>query len=320
MRKKHCISFLYTLIILIPSFFSNMDLHAQGPMQMFHILNQNLPLLNQNLGLSPDLAYSVRKLRNEYTGFAMKVRRNGSGNPEGNVMFDPALKQVTESSKIVVTKAGSSVSLGDTVNFSTFYGSGDVVVMTWYDQTGNSNHANQSTNSARPYIVKAGTMVKENGIACIEFSNAHGSMNLGLTSAVNKSSGTLISVCRFISGSGATGGVADNGSYSYNVNTWNNTGYIGATQYSVADMASGISTPSALNAIMWSKTGAGNMEINTPSQYSTIVASYPIAVSQVYGNAVAGTTVRISEFLITSYANTATRSNTFTNQKIFFNL
>ena len=71
-------------------------------------------------------AYSLRKLRTLYTGDAIRVRRS-SDNTEQDIGFSTY-----------------SVSL-DTVSLLAFAGTGDAFVKTWYDQSGNSNDATQTT-------------------------------------------------------------------------------------------------------------------------------------------------------------------------------
>ena len=69
-------------------------------------------------------AYSLRKLRAAYTGNAIKVRRS-SDNTEQDIGF-----------------SGANL---DTTALTTFCGSGNGFVTTWYDQSGNSRNVLQST-------------------------------------------------------------------------------------------------------------------------------------------------------------------------------
>ena len=83
-------------------------------------------------------AYSLRKIRSAYTGFAIRVRRS-SDNTEQNIGFD------------------GSGNL-DTSSLLSFVGSGSGFVKTWYDQSGNSKDAQQTTASSQPNIVNNGTL------------------------------------------------------------------------------------------------------------------------------------------------------------------
>jgi hypothetical protein len=87
-------------------------------------------------------AYSVRKLRNAYTGNAIRVRRS-SDNTEQNIGFD----------------VNGNL---DTTALTTFCSSTDGFVTTWYDQSTNGNNATQSTAANQPQIVSSGSVLLEN--------------------------------------------------------------------------------------------------------------------------------------------------------------
>lgn len=292
---------------------------AQGPQQMFWALNKNNFLLDIIPDFTPSAAYSVRKLRKGYTGFAMRVRKQVSGtDPQGDVAFDNK-GFVSDSSRITITTAGGGYSVGNVVLFKTFYGTSDVYVRTWYDQSAAGNHATQTTTSAQPMIVSSGTLITENSRLSLEFIDDHGSMNLPLSTPINLANGTLFGICKAVT-PGTTSGIADNGTYSYNVNTFSNTGKIGVTHYTVLDVPSSVSHSAVLDAISWAKSSASSsIEINTRSVSGTSTINIPIGVSQVYGNALTGSVMRISEFIVGSYTTTTTRSVVFSNQKLVFN-
>ena len=88
-------------------------------------------------------AFSLRKLSSTYTGNCIRVRRS-SDNTEMNIGFD------------------GSGNL-DTTALTTFVGAGNGYVTTWYDQSGNSNNATQSTASFQPQIVTNGSINTLNG-------------------------------------------------------------------------------------------------------------------------------------------------------------
>ena len=88
-------------------------------------------------------AYSVRKLDKDYTGYAMKVRED-SGDTEADIGFD------------------SNGDL-DTSAIATHCGSANGYVVTWYDQSGNSNNATQSTVGNQPQIYNGTAVLSENG-------------------------------------------------------------------------------------------------------------------------------------------------------------
>ena len=82
-------------------------------------------------------AYSLRKLRNNYIGGPIRVRRS-SDNEEQDIYFD----------------ADGEL---DITQLTTFCGAGDGFVKTWYDQSGNGYDAEQSTAASQPQIVNSGT-------------------------------------------------------------------------------------------------------------------------------------------------------------------
>ena len=98
-------------------------------------------------------AYSVRLLRTAYTGNALRVREN-SGNTETDIGFD------------------SNGDL-DTAAIASHCGSANGYVVTWYDQSGNTKDATQSTTSAQPQIYNGSAVSTENGEPAIEWTSSH---------------------------------------------------------------------------------------------------------------------------------------------------
>jgi hypothetical protein len=103
-------------------------------------------------------AYSSRLLSSTYAGFCYRVRR-ASDNAEAWIDFDAATKSVTANSNATVVLSGSSSLVPGTVmSFSAFYAATSCYVTTWFDQSGNGYNAVQTTASAQPRIVNAGTI------------------------------------------------------------------------------------------------------------------------------------------------------------------
>jgi hypothetical protein len=101
---------------------------------------------------SPSFAYSLRKLKIGYSGYAIKIRRN-SDNAEANVSFD-VNNVVSSSSNVNVTNIGSgSLILGQNLSYSTFIGSNLIYVATWYDQGPNLYNAVQTAYTMQPQIL-----------------------------------------------------------------------------------------------------------------------------------------------------------------------
>lgn len=80
-------------------------------------------------------AYSLRKVKSDYTGFAVRVRRN-SDNVEQDFGF-----------------SGENF---DIAAFNTFVGAGIGFVTIWYDQSGNAQNAIQTTVANQPHISPTG--------------------------------------------------------------------------------------------------------------------------------------------------------------------
>lgn len=96
-------------------------------------------------------AYSLRLLRSAYSGSAIRVRRS-SDNTEQNIGF---------------TASGGL----DTSSLTSFCGSGNGFVTTWYDQSGNARNVTQSTAANQPQIVSSGSVITENGKPAIDHSS-----------------------------------------------------------------------------------------------------------------------------------------------------
>lgn len=97
-------------------------------------------------------AYSVRKLRAAYTGSAIRVRRS-SDNTEQDIGF-----------------SGGNL---DTTSLTSFCGSGDGFVTTWYDQSGNARNATQTTAANQPQIVSSGSIFQMNSISAVKFAQTN---------------------------------------------------------------------------------------------------------------------------------------------------
>jgi hypothetical protein len=105
-------------------------------------------------------AYSLRKLRDAYTGNAIRVRRS-SDNAESEIGFLNDQLDVNE--------------------LETFIGSGNGYVVTWYDQSGNSEHVTQATAGNQPMIVENGSVLISDGKPMVRFNNDFlaGTVNMG---------------------------------------------------------------------------------------------------------------------------------------------
>lgn len=120
-------------------------------------------------------AYSLRKLRADYTGSAIRVRRS-SDNTEQDIGFNTT---------------GNL----DTSSLTSFCGSGDGFVTTWYDQSGTANNAIQTTAANQPQIVSSGNVLILNSKPRLAFDGSNDRFNFTEISGVTGMS--LISVHKF---------------------------------------------------------------------------------------------------------------------------
>ena len=114
-------------------------------------------------------AYSLRKLRNLYTGSAIKVRRDS----------DQALQDIG-------FFANGEL---DTTSLESFCSGADGYVTTWYDQSGNGNDAVNATAAEQPQIVSSGTAYSVNSKPAI---SGNGSKQLGISTELNISTDFFI--------------------------------------------------------------------------------------------------------------------------------
>jgi hypothetical protein len=104
-------------------------------------------------------AYSLRKLRNGYTGAAIRVRRS-SDNAE--------------------TDIGFSAGVIDTAALLSFVGAGNGFVVTWYDQSGSgSNVTRAAVASQQPKIVSSGVVELKNTKPAVLFDGTDDLLALG---------------------------------------------------------------------------------------------------------------------------------------------
>jgi hypothetical protein len=110
-------------------------------------------------------AYSLRKLRAAYTGSAIQVRRS-SDNLTQNIGFD----------------AFGNL---DTSALTSFCGSGNGFVTTWYDQSGNGRNGVQTNAANQPQIVSSGSVLTLTGTGtakpCMLFDGANDLFDLSTT-------------------------------------------------------------------------------------------------------------------------------------------
>lgn len=130
-------------------------------------------------------AYSVRKLRSAYTGSAIRVRRS-SDNTEQDIGF---------------TLTGDL----DTSSLTSFCGSGNGFVTTWYDQSGNAINGTQTTAANQPQIVSSGSVLTLNGKPRLSFDGANDYFDHTLN--INSGYSLISAVVKNLNNSGGIDGV-----------------------------------------------------------------------------------------------------------------
>jgi hypothetical protein len=175
-------------------------------------------------------AYSLRKVSSSYYGPAIEVRKDsndasgsigfdGSGGLNtgsllafletgSEVPIDTysGLKAAYSLRKVVPTYAGDAIeiqsgsvsqSIGfdsfgdlDVAAIKSFAGSGDAFVKTWYDQSGNSNDAEQTIIASQPKIYSGsqGSVILENGKPALSFDGTDD--NLDIPSSIPNTTAT----------------------------------------------------------------------------------------------------------------------------------
>jgi hypothetical protein len=102
-------------------------------------------------------AYSLRLLSSTYSGSAIRVRR-ADDNAEQDIGF--------RNNEL------------DTSTLETFSIGSDCFITTWYDQSGNTINATNSTAANQPKIVSSGTTITENGKPAIEYDGSGDQLQL----------------------------------------------------------------------------------------------------------------------------------------------
>lgn len=122
-------------------------------------------------------AYSLLKLRNAYTGYAIRVRRS-SDNTSQDIGFN------------------SNGTL-DTTSLLSFVGANDGFVSIWYDQSGNSYNFEQITLDYQPKVVNSGSLLTKNSKPTVIFDGLSDYMSvpssLSIFSFLHKTGNSFIS-------------------------------------------------------------------------------------------------------------------------------
>jgi hypothetical protein len=116
------------------------DIHADSWAGATDIVGVQAASLLLDTYTGAAVAYSLRKLRTDYSGNAIRVRRS-SDNTEQDFGF-----------------SGNDL---DTASLLTFCGAGNGFITTWYDQSTNANNATQATAATQAQIVSSGAVITD---------------------------------------------------------------------------------------------------------------------------------------------------------------
>jgi hypothetical protein len=133
--------------------FGNKLYAGQLPTQLGTIGSKSAILFTGILDLYPNAAaaYSLRRLNSLYTGNLIKVRRS-SDNTEQDIGY--------------LDNGDLNISA-----LTSFCGSGNGFITTWYDQSGNSRNITQTTASNQPQIMSSGSIINLNSKPTVQFNN-----------------------------------------------------------------------------------------------------------------------------------------------------
>ena len=151
----------YILIILV---FLSVGTNAQ---MVIKAHPNYIPLGAGNLLLdqypNAEIAYSLRKLDKDYSGSAIRVRKDTTGQPEQDIGF---------------TASGDL----DTAALKSFLNARSGFVTTWYDQAGIGN-AVQTTSANQPRIALNGVIDRKNGKPMINFDGINDRLAISSTTS-----------------------------------------------------------------------------------------------------------------------------------------
>lgn len=132
------------------------------------IISVDTRLLLDRFGLSPSFAFSSRKLREAYTGYSIRLRRN-TDNAQADVAFDNN-NVVSDNSIVTIVDVGTSVlTLNSTMSLSSFRNGNTMYASIWYDQGTNGFNAEQTTTSKQP-VFKMNSNGFSNGMPSLGFT------------------------------------------------------------------------------------------------------------------------------------------------------
>jgi len=248
------------------------------------------------------VAYSLRKLRTLYTGNAIRVRRS-SDNTETDIGF-----------------SGANL---DTSSLTSFCGSGNGFVTTWYDQSGNGNNATQSTAANQPQIVSAGSVILKNSKPSVNFDGSNDFFSLSSSIATSTNYSFFSAAYNESNANGDTYMSGGSGSAQFIADLSGATGNIFIIKTFVALIISGTITKDRFNLntfftlnsanSLYTNGSLANSNTSTPSFSNpiTTIGRNNAGISEYYLNG-------ISEMILYSSNQSSNRTGIETNINTYY--
>jgi hypothetical protein len=241
----------------------------------------------------------LRLLDSTYTGSAIRVRRS-SDNTEQDIGFNVFGEL-------------------DTVSLTAFAGVGDAFCKVWYDQSGSSNDATQTTTADQPKIVSSGAVITGSisGKPTIFFDTSD---KMPTTTTASTQTLSLFSVAQ-----GKTGRktILDIGSSNgFDLRTWSDRNYRlfwgdGSTQQNIE------SPTTSKNETVYSvsKTSTTlNVYLNSSLDGSASTSLYTSNTINISATGQLGGTANISEIILYTSDESANRTGIETNVNTFYSI
>lgn len=262
-------------------------------------------LLDQYSGAAA--AYSLRKLDCDYAGSAIRVRRS-SDNTESDIGF---------------TSAGDL----DTSALKTFVGTGgtdDGYIITFYDQSGNSNNATTSTASIQPLIVDNGVVQRKNGKPAIIVA---GTQHLPLTTSLNPDNAysNFVVGGRNSSGQSYTAIGSNSGTalaYTFNLGSTNTIFVANTTKYRQTSSGGSTQSGQSLIDVHYTATDTWSLYYNNSSQSFGSATSYGTGgqFQRLLNTNLSGTTGFFQEIVFYASDKSADRTGINSNINTYYSI
>lgn len=139
--------------ILLLLVFAFVESFSQGVLPISRY-QQNALFLDVN-PTATTFAYSLRKMKASYSGYALRIRNSGNS-ATADVFFD-AKDQVSSTSNVTLVNAGSSgFSAGHIMDLNSFKGTNTLTVQIWHNQNSTGYNAVQNTVANQPILDLSG--------------------------------------------------------------------------------------------------------------------------------------------------------------------